>query len=91
MILVGQACTHPLITEVLGTDDCDAGLEEGDGFVEVIQNGDRAIMIITGYAPDDVVRAARFVKYFDEFAPLEGTHLFVREGDNPGMITVSDY
>jgi len=66
VILVGRTQTHSLMTEILGSPLFSShALNPGEGYIEVISNGNKAILIVTGNTEEDVLRAAEKIKSGD--------------------------
>ncbi len=77
VVLVGQACTHDLMSRVLRVDSCDAGLVAGQGMLQLIPTStDGMILVVTGATPEDTLRAAQVVVNYDVYE-LSGQRMIV--------------
>ena len=75
-ILIGNPCDNELVAQQLETDKCDLGLNEGDGYIKLV-NADRAsTVIISGYNSNALLKAATVISNY-KFYPLRGTQIRV--------------
>jgi hypothetical protein len=81
-ILIGLPCHNTATAQVLETDECDIGLEKGQGLLKLLE-GSATYLIVTGSTAADTRKAARFLAN-NELSSLE-THEIRVEGtlDSP--------
>lgn len=70
-ILIGHACTNPLIMEVRENNGyCNAGYEKDVGYIEAYELDDNAVsIVITGYSTNDTSNAAKVLKFYGYYKP----------------------
>ena len=72
-ILIGLPCQNPAMATALETSACDIGLNEGEGYLKLIDKGSTSYLIVTGKAAAETRKAARFLanEEMSEFAAHE--------------------
>ncbi len=64
-ILFGQPCRNLAMANILGTGECDIGLNDGEGLIKLVERDGVSYLIVTGKTADDTRKAARFLAGYE--------------------------
>ncbi len=76
LILLGNPCTNEFIAKELATDQCDLGLEENEGSLQLINHQRSSTLIVSGNNVEGMMKAAHVLTYY-RFYHLFGNKITV--------------
>lgn len=82
-ILIGLPCQNSAVAYALGTSSCDIGLEQGNGFIRLMEKDGKTFLVVTGKTAADTRKAARVIAKHSNYS-LSGNEVMVTGTlDNP--------
>ena len=76
LILIGNPCNNQLIAKELSTDECNLGLQKGQGYLKLINHEKSSTLIISGYSIKDIPNAVSVIVN-NNYYPLRGNEIEV--------------
>ena len=89
LIVVGDPCTNEVVETVFGYTCDDWSLEEDEGIVEMVANGDNVAILIAGDGVHATVAAARALAHYERNI-LCGISFNVERGNGGPIVTTTD-
>jgi hypothetical protein len=95
LILVGGPCANPLVTAVFGLTCNDWSLEEGEGIIKLVENGDNYALLLAGTTEEDTERVYNAMLDYEN-QNLSGLEFLVsssgiEEVVSEGNFSIDDY
>lgn len=66
-IAIGQPCKNKAVADIMGTSSCDIGLEDGQGYIKLIEKDGLAKLVVTGKTAVDTRKAARVLAKYGTY------------------------
>ena len=80
LVLIGDACTNPLIGEIFRTSECTLGLRNDQGMIKLVSQGKRQIVGITGGSLRSIENTAKVLA--SGAFPLSGREVIIEGNSN---------
>ncbi|HLC86009.1 MAG TPA: cellulose biosynthesis cyclic di-GMP-binding regulatory protein BcsB [Candidatus Nanoarchaeia archaeon] len=80
LILIGDPCTNSQISYYLETNDCNLGLKNGEGIIQLVNNDRTSVLVVSGYDTSSIRKAAKVLAKHNSF-PLKNNRIVVSGGN----------
>ncbi|MEW6062776.1 MAG: hypothetical protein AB1571_00180 [Nanoarchaeota archaeon] len=67
LIVIGTPCNNKITAELLETNDCHSGLNKGEAMLELIQQDNNAILIVTAYGNEELRNLGKIVRDYNNY------------------------
>ncbi len=70
LILIGGPCDNSITAEFVESESCGLGTEPGEAKIQLLETGERTVMLIVGYGENEMREAGQLLQ---DQEPLDGT------------------
>jgi len=65
-IIIGTPCDNKLTADLLETNDCHSGLNNGEAMLKFMQQANNTILIVTAYGNDELRNAGKIIRNYND-------------------------